>query len=197
MDQRRKGNVMIAQRFRALGWVGGIASAACGLYLISLQVAAERAKLEDVDRRIVMAKRDMRALQTELGTRANMRQLQKWNDEVLSLAAPEAAQYLASEAQLASLTPGMERPDTKDTAPRVELVAARPRNVPLPQPRPIRVARTEPVASPLRRANYVPEASPQPGPRLERVAMVERNVLGRSTLGDLVRTAAEERRKRP
>lgn len=188
---------MIAQRFQALGWVAGIASAACGLYLISLQVAAERAKLEEVDRRIASARRDMRALQTELGTRANMRQLQKWNDEVLSLAAPEAAQYLTSEAQLATLAPGKAMPNAPDTGARVELVAARPRNVPLPQAEPVRVARAEPASAALRRANYVLESLPQPIPRIERVAMIDRSVLGSGTLSDLVRTAAAERRKRP
>ena len=195
---------MIAQRFRALGWVAGIASAACGLYLISLQVAAERAKLEDVDRRIASAQRDMRALQTELGTRANMRQLQKWNEDVLSLATPQAAQYLTSESQLAGLTPGIVTDPERVGAPAAVLVAAAPRAVPLPVPAPVpapvRVARADPApaASPIRRANYVPaEKSERAAPRLERVAMVDRSVLGSGTLGDLVRTAAEERRKRP
>jgi hypothetical protein len=188
---------MIAQRFRALGWVAGIASASCGLYLISLQVAAERAKLEDVDRRIASAQRDMRALQTELGTRANMRQLQKWNDEVLSLAAPQAAQYLTTQSQLASLQPGIEVGADRSIGPQVELVAAGPRPAAIPNP--VRVARAEaaPVASPLRRANYVPADTPRSAPRIERVAMVERTVLGRGTLGDLIRTAAEEHRRRP
>ena len=192
---------MIAQRFRALGWVAGIASAACGLYLISLQVAAERAKLEDVDRRIAAAQRDMRALQTELGTRANMRQLQKWNEDVLSLATPQAAQYLTSESQLAGLEPGITTKPDRVGAPAAVLVAAAPRAVPLPVPAPIRVARADPAptpaASPLRRANYVPDPSVRIAPRIERVAMIDRSVLGRGTLGELVRTADEERRKRP
>ena len=188
---------MIAQRFRALGWVAGIASASCGLYLTSLQVAAERAKLEDVDRRIASAQREMRALQTELGTRANMRQLQKWNDEVLSLAAPRAAQYLTTESQLASLQPGIETKADRGGAPQVELVAAGPRPAAIPNP--VRFASAEPAlaASPLRRANYVPSDAARAAPRIERVAMVEHTVLGRGTLGDLIRTAAEEHRKRP
>lgn len=196
---------MIAQRFRALGWVAGIASAACGLYLISLQVAAERAKLEDVDRRIAAAQRDMRALQTELGTRANMRQLQRWNDDVLSLATPRAAQYLTSESQLAALTPGIVTGTDRIGAPEAVLVAAAPRTAPesAPEPAsapaPVRVVRAEPapVTSPIRQASFVPAESSRMAPRIERVAMIDRTVLGRGTLGDLVRTAAEERRKRP
>ena len=100
---RRGEDVMIAQRFRALGWVAGIASAATGLYLVSLQVAAERAKLIDVETRIAGTQREMRQLQTELGTRANLRQLEKWNGETLALTAPRAAQYLKGEYQLATL----------------------------------------------------------------------------------------------
>lgn len=189
---------MIAQRFRALGWVAGIASAATGLYLISLQVAAERAKLEDVDRRIASAQRDMRSLQTELGTRANMRQLQRWNDDVLSLAAPRAAQYLTSESQLAALTPGIVTGTDRIGAPQTVLVAAAPRAAPTPAP--VRVARAEvaPVASPIRQASFVlGEGVSRMSPRIERVAMIDRAVIGRGTLGDLVRTAAEERRQRP
>ena len=190
---------MIAQRFRALGWVAGIASAACGLYLISLQVAAERAKLEDVDRRIASAQRDMRALQTELGTRANMRQLQRWNDDVLSLAAPRAAQYLTSESQLATLSPGIVSGTDRIGAPEAVQVAAAPRAASVSAPAPVRVARAEPApsVSPIRQASFVPAESSRMAPRIERVAMIDRTVLGRGTLGDLVRTAAEERRKRP
>ena len=85
---------MIAQRFRPVGWVIGIAAAACILYMISLQVATQRGRLEEIDRKIAMTKRDIRQLQTELGTRASLRQLERWNSNVLSLSAPKANQYL-------------------------------------------------------------------------------------------------------
>ncbi len=94
---------MIAQRFRPVGWVAGIALAATGLYLVSLQVASERGRLEAIDRKIAATKREIRQLQTEMGTRASLRQLERWNGEVLSLSAPQAGQYLSSEAALASL----------------------------------------------------------------------------------------------
>jgi hypothetical protein len=94
---------MIAQRFRPVVWVAGVALAATGLYLVSLQVASERGRLEAIDRKIAATKRDIRQLQTEMGTRASLRQLERWNGEVLSLSAPQAVQYLSSEAALASL----------------------------------------------------------------------------------------------
>ena len=94
---------MIAQRFRPVGWVLGVAVAACILYMISLQVATQRGRLEEIDRKIAMTKRDIRQLQTELGTRASLRQLERWNSDVLSLSAPKANQYLRDEEALATL----------------------------------------------------------------------------------------------
>jgi hypothetical protein len=93
---------MIAQRFRSVGWVASIAVAATGLYMISLHVASERGRLETIDRKIASTKRDIRQLQTELGTRASLRQLERWNGDVLALSAPGASQYLNGEAALAS-----------------------------------------------------------------------------------------------
>ena len=195
---------MIAQRFRALGWVAGIACAATGLYLISLQVAAERAKLEEVDRRISAAHRDMRQLQTELGTRASLRQLEKFNAETLALAAPRASQYVHGDLQMAALTADKPTTDTPLVAVAT-VAAARPAPTPAPTatapaapqaiPAVIRRAAPQPAvphgATPLERVAYAPASTA----RLDRVAMVERAVVDRSTLGDLLRTAARERRK--
>ncbi len=180
---------MIAQRFRALGWVMGIASAATGLYLISLQVAAERAKLETIDQRIAAAHRDMRQLQTELGTRASQRQLEKWNNEDLALAAPRAGQYLRNASQLAGLTGNVPSVGPAEALPRAVLAAASTMRA-MADP----AAEAASPAPRLQRAAYVPDAVPV---RAERVALVERVVLDRTTMGDLIRTAAEERRERP
>lgn len=122
---------MIGQRFRALGWVAGIASAATCLYLTSLQVAAERAKLEGVEARIVDARRDMRQLQTELGTRASLRQLERWNDDVLAMAAPRADQYLHGEAELASVGLRELRPPAAGT-PGAPVMLASAQATPVP-----------------------------------------------------------------
>lgn len=102
---------MIAKRFQSVGRVAMGAVAAMGLYLITSQVAAERTELERVNRHILAAKKDIRQLETELGTRANLRQLERWNGEVLALSTPDADQFLQAERQLASLdrsgiTPG-------------------------------------------------------------------------------------------
>ena len=175
---------MIAQRFRALGWVAGIASAATGLYIVSLQVAAERAKLEAVDRRIAAAHRDMLQLKTELSTRASFRQLERWNEDDLSMAAPKATQYLHSETELASLTPDRVETAPVTTLPRAQLAAATTAPA-VPPPA------DAPAPARLRNANYITDGAVT-SPRVQRVAMIDRN-----KLNDIVRTAAIEDRKRP
>ena len=94
---------MIVQRFKAVGWVAMVAIAATFLYLISLQVAVERGKLEAVEAQINAAQREVRQLQTEMGTRASLRQLERWNGEVLALSAPKATQFVNNGAQLVAL----------------------------------------------------------------------------------------------
>jgi hypothetical protein len=112
--------------FREVGWVIAVAGTTLGCYMINLQVASERAALEEVSNRIVMAQRDIRVLQTEIGTRGRLEQLESWNVKVLALSAPQAHQFLDGGFQLASLT----APDrTIDPAAPVVLAAA-----PAPEP---------------------------------------------------------------
>ncbi|WP_375394802.1 hypothetical protein [uncultured Sphingomonas sp.] len=92
-----------AYRLKGLGWFAACVAVTLGFYLVSLQVASERKKLEAVDSRIGSARRDIRALETEFDTRANLTQLEKWNGDTLALAAPAAGQFVRSEAQLAAI----------------------------------------------------------------------------------------------
>lgn len=92
---------MIARGFKPVGWVAGVAAAALGCYMLSLNVASERAELDRIEHRIVVAKQDIRQLQTELGTRGRLAQLDRWNAEVLALSAPSAEQFLDSAVTLA------------------------------------------------------------------------------------------------
>ena len=96
---------MITHRLRPIGWVAGVAAAALSFYLVSLQVAAERAQLESVEGRIALTQRQIRSLETEFSARASLRQLEAYNQDVLALAAPKVGQYLANEVQLASYSP--------------------------------------------------------------------------------------------
>ena len=94
---------MAVNRFQGMGWFvfGVVVAPAC--YMVNSYGAAEQAKLNATKASIVRAQVDIRQLETEFNTRANMAQLERWNGEVLALAAPAPQQYLASETALASL----------------------------------------------------------------------------------------------
>jgi hypothetical protein len=84
--------------------VASCAGAALGCYLVSLRVASERSALENVESRIVMTQRDIRLLQTEIGTRGRLSQLERWNAGAFALSAPSADQFLSGSFELAKLT---------------------------------------------------------------------------------------------
>ena len=90
--------------FRSVYMVATCAGAALACYLVSLRVASERAALEDVETKIVLAQRDLRVLQTEIGTRGRLAQLERWNASVLAMSAPSADQFVGSSFELAKLT---------------------------------------------------------------------------------------------
>src|SRR5688572_5531279 len=122
---------MSARSFRSVFMVASCAGAALGCYLVSLRVASERAALEQVETRIVLAQRDIRLLQTEIGTRGRLAQLERWNVRVLALSAPSADQFLEGGFQLARL--GRPEPTPAVDAPVV--LASAP--APNPQPAPL------------------------------------------------------------
>jgi hypothetical protein len=116
---------MIAHRFRPLVWVAGCAVATTALYTVSLSVAAERTRLEEMDRQIASTQNDIRKLQTEFGTRASLRQLERWNSEALALAAPSAGQFRVSEEALASIN-GDALPTATAAPPAMVAATTRP-----------------------------------------------------------------------
>ena len=117
---------MSTRSFSSIFMVATCASAALGCYLVSLRVASERASLEDVETRIVLAQRDLRLLQTEIGTRGRLSQLERWNAGAFALSAPSADQFLRGSFELARLA----QPEHKvDLQAPVVLAAA-----PAPEP---------------------------------------------------------------
>ena len=115
---------MSVRSFRPVVSVATVAVAALGCYLVSLRVAAERAGLEEVENRIVLAQRDIRTLQTEIGTRGRLEQLERWNVKVLALSAPKADQFVDGGYQLARLVRPSDEIDM--TAPVVLAAAPKP-----------------------------------------------------------------------
>jgi hypothetical protein len=106
----------IATRFKTVSLSAVAAAAALGCYLVSLQVASERARVVATEHALLSAQQDIRSLSTELGTRSRLVQLERWNADVLSLTAPKAGQYLAGEMQLASLSTTTPAPNA-DASP--------------------------------------------------------------------------------
>jgi hypothetical protein len=144
-------------------------AAAIGSYTINLKVSAERAAVESLRRQLVADARDMRNLQAELRTRARLPEMQRWNDNVLLMAAPAAGQFLRSPLQLASF--GAAPAPTE--APALRYAVTTPEG------------RADTVTSQVTRASYivgadaVSIAAPSPGvgrpaatetPRVVRVA---------------------------
>lgn len=173
---------MITQRFRPVFWVAGVAVAATGLYLVSLRVATERGRLEAIDRQIAQTHREIRQLQTELGTRASLRQLEKWNGEALTLSSPVSNQFLRSEAGLAKVDPAALRnagPKSPGDALPPIMVAAAVKEVPVEPPAPVAA-----VTAPAPILN-----------RADKVAMLDRALLAPVPLAKLAPTPKIEAAK--
>src|SRR4051812_23074205 len=187
---------MIARGFRPVVWVFMIGVAVLGCYMLNLRVASERAELAKLDRRIVATQQSIRALQTEVGTRSRIPQLEEWNDDVLALAAPASGQYVQQNVSLARFD--TRQPQLSDQA-EVRLASAetgdvaRPDAAPAPittaTPAPQRAIAPAPVAArpEVRRASLLiaPEATTSAKPR----TAVERP---RSDADRMVRVAARD-----
>ncbi len=122
---------MSAHGFKSVFMVASVAGAALGCYLVSLNVASERAKLESVESKIVLAQRDIRVLQTEIGTRGRLAQLERWNVGFIRLSAPSADQFLEGGFQLATMVkpeakPVIDAPVVLAAAPAEEKIVERP-----------------------------------------------------------------------
>nr|WP_174293098.1 hypothetical protein [Sphingomonas bacterium] len=209
-----------AYRLKGVGWLIAAVVIALAFYLVSLRVAEERKRLEAVNARIAAAQRDIRALETEFDTRANLVQLERWNGDTLALAAPTAGQFVRDASQLATID--VAGPRVQTAALVVPSIAAAPVAAvaaPLPslvaRPAPVRVAAValDPAArTPVVKAVHA--APPVPDRALARLANVERTsqavakvrpqaiamlddkLLSDATLGDLIAKAKREARQR-
>ncbi len=117
--------------FRSLFMVASCAGAALGCYLVSLRVASERAAVENVETKIVLAQRDLRMLQTEIGTRGRLAQLERWNASVLAMSAPSADQFLNGSFELAELTQPERKVDFQAPVVLASAPAPRPEKPPI------------------------------------------------------------------
>ncbi len=192
-------------RLKGLGWLTGCAIVAIGFYLVSSQVAAERKRVEQVDRRILSAERDIRALETEFDVRANLAQLERWNGNTLALTVPTAQQFVADERALAALSPvqGLPVPGRDvqiQTAqlivPAVPVAAVMPAVVTASAtttPAAVKVAAVQvAAAAPVTVTKVAVRAVAAPV-KVAKVAMLDRGLLSDNTIGDLLSGARAER----
>ena len=171
---------MIVRGFKSVIWVATVGGAALSCYMVSLQVATERADLTRVERQIIAAKRDIRSLQTELGTRGRLSQLEQWNAEVLALSAPSSAQFLQDEVKLARFEkkdPSFEERSAEvrmaalSTGDELPAVAAQPRVVRAVAPNAapglpaVHQASYTPRTASLQTLAATPRAEPKPRPQ--------------------------------
>jgi hypothetical protein len=153
-----------------------VVGAALACYLVSLNVASERAKLEAVEEKIVLAQRDIRVLQTEIGTRGRLAQLERWNARFIRLAAPSADQFVEGGFQLAAMVrpekrPAIEAPVVLAAAPAGEALARQVVTSDADDTPPPAVAKRNDPAELLHTASYKrpePPAERKPAPLAER-----------------------------
>lgn len=161
----------IASRFRAIVLTTGVIASALAFYSVSLHVSTERSAVERLRRGNARLVGDIRQLRSELGTRARLPQLERWNASVLALAAPKAGQYLDGAVELAAFSqvrePAMEA--------RVrEAVLVAPADVAAPA-QPVQAAAASGPSRPAARAEVVTvafrDADPARGEGADRPAL--------------------------
>ena len=194
-----------AYRFKGIGWFAACVAIVLGFYLISLQVASERKKLDGLNARIHLAERDIRALETEFDTRANLAQLEKWNGDTLALASIDVNQVALPGqpgVQTAALVvpslptaaPSATPAPAQATTPQIVQVAAA---MPLAKPAVFKIAaveRSAPMIAKLNDATRGRDAVAKVRPQA--VAMLDRKLLSDNTLGDILKNARSEARLR-
>ncbi|RYY42097.1 MAG: hypothetical protein EOP59_10790 [Sphingomonadales bacterium] len=197
---------MAIKALSGFGWflTGVVVTPAC--YLVSSQVAAERSKVEAVERAIAKAHKDIRGLETEFDTRANLAQLERWNGEVMRYTAPTPRQFLASDTELAALRPmegdgtaeryaamvvpqGLPEVVSGPTVASDAVAAVKPAVVEKAAAAPVAVAAAA-VAKPKRAAAPAPVVAKD-----KAVAALDRSLLKDSSFGDLMQGVRAEARK--
>ena len=179
---------MSAHGFKSLFMAASVAGAALGCYLVSLNVASERAKLETVEGKIVTTQNDIRLLQTEIGTRGRLAQLERWNVGFIRLSAPTADQFLEGGFQLAT----MVKPAPKAVIGAPVVLASAP--IEQGVTRPATTNDSDDAATP--QTGRAPVAAPRPAPSAEdmmHIASYERPVtLSRPVAPAAVKPAVQQ-----
>lgn len=101
-------------RIRRLGWIAALAVCTALYLMLHLKVHAVQSDVVRAERQIIALEQQKLLLETEFETRSNQLQLAAWNRVDFGYTAPEAAQFLENERQLASFgsprAPGAPEP---------------------------------------------------------------------------------------
>ncbi|MBQ1498690.1 MAG: hypothetical protein IIZ38_10270 [Sphingomonas sp.] len=190
---------MAVQSFKGLGWLLCAVVVAPACYMVNSHGAAEQAKLNAMKGAILQARKDIRGLETEFQTRANLAQIERWNGDVLALAAPAPGQYLASETALASLDQPAQiqnaslivpagAPAARSVAAVATAAAAPVQAAPAPRPGSAPAPSGKSVAQQDRELHDLMKKADR-----HAVAMVDKGVLSTSTIDDLKKLAQREK----
>jgi len=179
---------MLGYAWKSLGWFLASVAVALGFLLVPLQVAAERKKLDRTVSEIAEAHRDIRALETEFDTRANLAQLEKWNGDTLRLTAPAATQFVSDAGALASM-------DLRQGDGSTEMASLVVPSLPDSAVKPAIPAVSTAATSPVRAADAEPSVAVAVAQVRDRaiasgkaqaVALLDRKLMSDSTIGDLL-----------
>jgi hypothetical protein len=155
---------MMGTRFSTVGWTGCVCAAALAFYLVSQTVAAKRAELITVDRKIISTQREIAQLETEISTRGGMAQIENWNSRVYGLQAPGAEQFVNSTVQLVAMANPQPLPLDPAISPphgpvqQASLTVEAPADPAIDKPAPVIAEAPDaaPAARPmLRQATYI------------------------------------------
>ncbi len=200
------------KKMQSIGWLALVFVVLILLYPLSLNVAAVHSDLVRIDRKIMETKREISFLEAELSTRANIAQLEEWNQLLYGYEPPTADQFLEGEQGLASLQgndalvkPVMVSASMADgVAPagligRPGAVSSDLNDVTLEQSANGNGAKKSPA--PTRVASAQPDKSDAPstnGPtrRTEQLAKIDAQILSDTVMKDIQKRSKEERKRR-
>ena len=145
------------QYLSAMLWITATTVIVASAQVVTTRAAAERRAVTKLNIDLVDNKVRIRELEAEMRTRAGMPEMQRWNDAVFQMAAPQSGQILRSPVQLAAFA---AQPDAVPNGlPRVQMAVAV--DAPLVAETPLPVAETGPRV--LKTSFGVPAASADPG----------------------------------
>lgn len=106
------------QYLSAMVWITATTVIVASAQVVTTRAAAERRAVTRLNIDLVDNKVRIRELEAEMRTRAGMPEMQRWNDAVFQMAAPQSSQILQSPVQLAAFAV------QPDAAPRVQMAVA-------------------------------------------------------------------------